>query len=232
MIDHKIAAKLSFSSYTNTMVETLRALLVDPLLRIRIFSCNVGIYANYPTLFGVDCLLYFFRVFYFTSRIFLREDDELTYGESVYGSLKTLFTPYINESHKTFCDIGSGLGKVVFFSDRVLGLNSVGIECNSTLVRVSNFLAKGLFFKRSSFLVQDFKTSMPKADIYLSPNTCLRTDSLAILGGELNCSKPGTLIFSISTPLPIKNADIIGEHLVLFSWGKATVYVQRVCDTL
>jgi hypothetical protein len=44
--------------------------------------------------------------------------------------------------------------------------------------------------------------------------------------------KPGTLIFSISMPLPLKNATLIGEHQLLFSWGLATVYVQRVCDTL
>lgn len=214
------------------MLETLKALLIDPLLRIRIFFCNGFIYMGYPSLFLIDCLLYFFRLFYFTSRLFLDEDDELTYGESVYGSLNKLIPPYLTSSHTTLCDIGSGLGKVVFFSDRVLHLNAIGIECNPVLVRVSTFLSRLFFLKRSSFVLRDFKHELPQADIYLSPNTCLRTDSLALLAACLSTAKVGTLVFSISTPLPIKNATIIGEHSVLFSWGQATVFVQRVCDTL
>lgn len=214
------------------MFQTIAALILDPLLRLRLFFKNVSTYCKYPSLFVCDCLLYVFRLFYLTPKLLIKEDEELTYGESVYGSLYGLFTPYIRSEHRTFCDIGSGFGKVVFFADRVLKLQSSGVECNAIMVNVSRVLATVFRFKRSQFLLQDFKTGLPVCDLYLSPNTCLRGTSLDRLAQQLSLTKKGTLIFSISTPLPLVNAETLGTHSVLFSWGMATVYVQRVCDTL
>lgn len=213
------------------MLETLRDLLLDPVLRIRLFTCSLGVYTQYPTLFICDCLLYFFRLFYFTSTLFSKEDNELTYGESVYGSLDTLFDIYQTPQHAIFCDIGSGLGKAVLFADKCRKLTSIGVEIKSPFISVSRILSKVFLFKRSTFLLQDFREDLPSADIYLSPNTCLSQGTLQSLTDQLS-SKPGSIVFSISEPLPFQKSELLGKHSVFFSWGKATVYVQRVCDTL
>ena len=214
------------------MLETLVALLLDPILRIRIFIWNIRIYGKCPTLFLVDFLLYFYRIFYFTYHLFSTEPEEETYGESVYASLDLIFQKVNHSSHTSFCDLGSGLGKVVFFADRVLKLNAVGIECNQNFVKISSYFKYIFRFKRSQFVVGDFKKEIPTADIYLSPNTCLTETSLALLAKVLSKKKSGTLVISISKPLPLDNADIIYQDKLLFSWGLATVFVQRVYDTL
>jgi hypothetical protein len=119
----------------------------------------------------------------------------------------------------------------VFYTDKVLGMQSVGVEIKPIFVTVSNVISVCFFFKNTSFILGNFKDTLPEADIYLVPSTCLESDTLSILADKIK-PLPGTLIFSISAPVPLNNAETLGQHFLYFSWGKATVYVQRVCDTL
>jgi len=186
---------------------------------------TIPIYIKAPFLLVLDFACFLYRLIMFTPRLFIKEPDDTTYGEVSYVALSQLarfFTP-----NSVFVDLGSGLGKPLFFMSNWYAFKSIGIERNTSYVSFSNTLKQIFFLKDVSIEQGDLYTKpLPNGDIYLVAGTCFDDDLLLHLSNSIKNQNKDVVILSTTNPLP--GFDVVYSEFLPASWGKSKLYVQKL----
>ena len=164
------------------------------------------------------------------SQGFLIPQEELTYGEAPFFTLKQIFQSVGLTAQDHLLDLGSGRGVVVLFANLFLGAKASGIEILPGLVLRSRQLAKFLKVEEKvDFIQADLREAVfPQSTVIFIAGTSFTPETIKILEAKLVNLPPGTRIVSLSFPLQNKNLTLLKKERLYFSWGKGTLFYQQV----
>ncbi|MDO8740719.1 MAG: class I SAM-dependent methyltransferase [Candidatus Woesearchaeota archaeon] len=88
-------------------------------------------------------------------KLLYKDTEKGIWGITPCEDIFNLFIKINLEKYKTFLDIGSGDGRAVLTA-ALFGINTVGIEIDDELIKVSNEIKNKLKIKNAVFLKKDF----------------------------------------------------------------------------
>ncbi len=153
---------------------------------------------------------------------------EWTYGEVSYYGLNKVFNEIPAQYLTSFMDIGSGNGKLVFFSRLLFKMNSIGIEIDSNMAFYASVLRRFFCISKVSFIHSDVKLlQLEDVAVYFFAGTCFSDETIRSILDQLNRKKHHFFVLSVSKPL--ENCDFKFNTYVpvLCSWGFDVVYIYE-----
>lgn len=205
---------LIYCTYTN-LLDILYAFKSPILLKYKILSFL------FETIFDIYIMIFKHRE--------LKKDGALTYGSTPLHTAIKIIGQVANSKTKSFLDLGSGRGNLVFTAALGHKLESTGIELIESHIYFSKLMAT--IFRKYPITIEkkDFiKEVIPQSDIIFASNTCFPPFMEILLTQKLEVMPKGTTIISLSAPLKSDKIKIYDQKQYLFSWGKGTVYFQKV----
>ncbi|OGH95620.1 MAG: hypothetical protein A2X42_00470 [Candidatus Margulisbacteria bacterium GWF2_38_17] len=159
----------------------------------------------------------------------IETNPAFTYGSTPVFSAYNILKQAGAKSGMTFLDLGSGRGNLVFVAALGFEMNSIGIEIQNRHYRISKFIYNLMKNSKVTLLKENFLTSkLPNADIIFISNTCFPSFTEILLTKKLENLKIDTILLSMSAPLLSEKIKTQAVRTYLFSWGKGTVYFQRI----
>lgn len=159
-----------------------------------------------------------------------QDDEDLTYGETLPGTAFALGKQLKLSSSDKVVELGCGRAVFAFTAALAFGCEAVGIDVVPGYIERCEQVASILGLReRTSFIHGDFRQqSIAKGSVYFVSGTCLQPQSWHQLVARLERAAPvGARAISLSKALPESRWEVLGVSKMPFTWGKATVYVQR-----
>ena len=202
-------------------------------ISIFITTLNIRYYFISIRLFIIDCLFFLSDVLVIIPNVLTwyrtaHQPIEYTYGEVSYWGINKALNEIPKNQLRSFLDLCSGKGKIIFFTSLVLKLDSTGVEISKKLIRFGNILNKLFFVKNAHFVNKDIVNySLPDVDVYFFAGTCFSTQTLDYIKSELSKKTHHFYILSTSKPFEENTYKIINYFYVPCTWGSTTLYVQE-----
>lgn len=156
------------------------------------------------------------------------ESDIFTFG---YTPLPTLYRILKKSGVKkgdNILDMGSGYGHIALFAPELFKVNCTGVEIEYVRHKLSLILKKVLLNKKTTFINGDIlKFDAHNYNIIFLNNTCYTDFMEVLLTKNLENLKIGTIAVSLSVPVKSKKYEILHKYKDFFSWGRATIYINR-----
>jgi hypothetical protein len=183
----------------------------------------------------LDILLY---VMYFFSPPFrLRKSegqdlpiafDELTYGETYYFTVRDILKKVNFKSDDVLIDVGSGRGKIVFFTSIYFRAHAAGIDILPTFINRSKYLSERLKLGHAKFILSDGRNfDFSSGTVIYLAGTCFSDSSVSLLLKSLETAPEGARIITLSYPLKADYLKLISKEKKYFSWGTSTVFFHE-----
>lgn len=161
--------------------------------------------------------------------IFPNIREELTYGEAIWSSLKKIFDFIKPEKNMILYDLGSGIGRVCFFTSIYYGLHSKGVELLPTFIKNATKVKDKYKVSNIEFIEKNWlDVDISDADIIYVAGTCLGDETINLLEKKFNTLKHNTTIISVSVDFENNDIKTIKHFYLPFSWGMADVYVSKI----
>ena len=161
--------------------------------------------------------------------IFPNIREELTYGEAIWSSLKKVFDYIKPEKEMIFYDLGSGIGRVCFFTAIKYELNSKGIELLPTFIKNANKIKDKYKINNLEFIEKNWlDIDISDADIIYIAATCLSDETIELLDNKFKTLKEDSIIVSVSVDFKNNDIETLKHFYLPFSWGMADVYVSKI----
>lgn len=193
---------------------------------------------KHPVLFKIDSRLFLkfflFSAYRYHNKFFhvqLKEKNHPPYGETLISSWIYILKRLNIDSTSSIVDLGSGRGRILFWSSVVLGINSFGLEIISTFSKFSSYLKEIYNIKNLHFVNCDlFNTNIPITEYIYCYCTAWDDETMMDIAIWLSSLKNKPKIITVSNKLSsyVDSFDIIDSFDVEFGWGKACVYVQEI----
>jgi hypothetical protein len=143
-----------------------------------------------------------------------------SYGETPISTFANLAKAADLTASDRFLDLGSGRGKLCFWSALWIGCPSVGVEQVPWFIRQSKFLA--WIFR---IPVRFHLGSMDKAD--LSNATVIYLYTMEWDEAHLIRIPKGARLITVGAPVESDRFEMVKTVSATYPWGVADVYVQR-----
>ena len=217
------------------ILQSIIPYLLDPFYKVYVFIRNLPLYFQHPLLRKIDArlfLYYFFRYpFYKFERDCYqsgRPREELTIGHTPYFSIQQIMSRVPVTKKSRFIDLGSGQGELVFYMAIRYGVPSTGIDIIQTYIQVAKRIRQQLKIANAQFLEGDvLNRDLSKYDIVWVSPTCFNEQSRTKISRQCEKLGSGAYVISISYPIESDSFEAIDYFSALFSWGQATVYIQK-----
>lgn len=154
---------------------------------------------------------------------------DLTYGETPYYSVKKIIKEIRpGGAEDLFVDLGSGIGKIVFFTALYFNLESLGIEINPALFRAADEIREKLKIKKAVFVAgnvlgEDFS----RGTIFYLHGTSWGEEVFKKLVAKFEETRPGALILSVSHPLQADFLKFVKKIKIDLNWGREPLYIYQ-----
>lgn len=183
----------------------------------------------------LDILLYFIYLFSPPFRLRNSEGkdlplsfDELIYGETYYFTARDILKKVNFKSDDVLIDLGSGRGKMVFFTSIYFRAHAIGIDILPTFINRSNYLSEKLKLEDTKFILSDGRTfDFSSGTVIYLAGTCFSDSSVSLLLKSLETAPEGSRIITLSYPLKAEYLKLISKETKYFSWGKSTVFFHE-----
>lgn len=158
-------------------------------------------------------------------------EEDLIYGETPPLTAYRLLEALQVGPRDRVVDLGCGRGTVVLVAALAFGAAGLGCEALPTFVERGRRVACSLGLSRVEFRLGDVRGGpLPQGTVYFVAGTTLRPESWRRVCARLKDTAPGTRAASLSAPLPASRWELLQRNKMPFSWGPATVYLQRRRD--
>ncbi|RAP33735.1 hypothetical protein DID75_01545 [Candidatus Marinamargulisbacteria bacterium SCGC AG-410-N11] len=217
--------------------KTISIHLKYPFFWTYLLILHFKFYSRFPKLIIIDFILFLARIcFYFVTflqTIFSlkgnKRSSEFTYGELSYHGLESIYQTLNLDPNLTIVDLGSGCGKVLFYSSLKYQVKSVGVDINGFYTYFTKLISSLLFIPVSCHCQNFLKDPLPPGDIVFVPTTCLSENTIQTLSNHISNSYPrNTIIISTSIALPTNQFLLTNRIRVIFSWGYGHIYVHKL----
>lgn len=207
------------------------------LLSCRYFVMTFRCYRSYPTFVFPWLwlkLCYLFDSPYAVSRRFLKRQkavDCYSYGETPILTLAEIMSCVEVKQSDHLFELGAGSGFTSLWLSGVKGCRVTAVERIPTFCwRLQRTLKRFKLSDRIQMLCQDYlSVDLSEATVIYLYASNLDEVTIQQLGEKVAELKAGTLIISVSFPLPNKTRlRLINTCSVRFDWGVAKVFVQKV----
>ena len=202
-------------------------------IAIFITTLNIRYYFISLRLLIIDCLFFASDVLVIIPNVLTwyrtaHQPIEYTYGEVSYWGINKALNEIPKEKLNSFIDLGSGKGKIVFFTSLVLNLRSTGVEISPKLIQLGKLLKQCFFVKNASFINEDITNfELPDVDVYFFAGTCFSDQTLNYIKQQLSLKNHHFYILSTSKPFVEECYDIVNFFYVPCTWGSTTLYLQE-----
>ena len=170
------------------------------------------------------------------------ESNTFVYGEAVLDSLSKIFSIVNPQKDEVFCDLGSGLGKVILFAAMMYPFKEcLGIELLENLHQKSVEIRQSLSEKYEpdwwdgrepseiKLIQGDFlQYDTSDVDILYSCSTCFDEEMMKNISRKAGFLKPGSRVVTLSKGLTSDKLKLIHEEDFPMSWGKSHVFIYQV----
>ncbi len=156
------------------------------------------------------------------------QPSEFTYGEISYWGINKAFNDIPKTKLNSFLDLGSGKGKLVFFTSLVFNMNTIGIEINKSFVKFAKYLKLLFNVNNAAFIHTNITNyTLPDVDVYFFAGTCFSQETLNHIKHQLHQKTHHFYIVSISNPFQKEDYRIMSHYNVPCSWGATSLYLQE-----
>ncbi|MFC1771150.1 methyltransferase domain-containing protein [Candidatus Margulisiibacteriota bacterium] len=157
------------------------------------------------------------------------DKSDLTYGETPYFTLEKVLDHIGIKNNDVFYDLGSGKGKLVYFTARRYKITAIGIEIFPSFVKTAKHIANIFTNEKCSFINDDFfNVDISDATIVFVVGTSFSYETEARLIKKILETKPGTKIITTNFPLQNQQIHRLEDFRVCFGWGMGQVFIHSV----
>lgn len=154
--------------------------------------------------------------------------ENLIYGETPYFTLYKILNYIKPTKDDIFYDLGSGVGKAVFFTNAYFKIKSIGIDIIPSFIQNSKcikqkFKLENIEFYQGNFIDFDIKNGT----IFYIAGTCFDDDMIDKITQKIKEFKTGAFVITLSYPINSPYLQLEKIFVLPYSWGKGTVYVHR-----
>jgi len=151
----------------------------------------------------------------------------LTYGETLFFSAWKVFTLAGITEKDVFYDLGSGIGKVVFFCNILYGIEAFGVEIIPTFVEYSNRIKEELAFDKVTFIEGNFlDLDISKGTVFFIVATAFDSVTRENLAEKFREVQEGTRIVTVSYILEGEHLEVKNKSTALFSGNYEEIYLH------
>ncbi len=196
-------------------------------------------YYRHPSFAKADSLI---QIFYFFTNIdrrcynFLKKfpasEVQYWYGETPLTTFDTICQALALTPQDTLYELGSGRGRLVFFTALVKQTRAVGIDLNPIFINRARRIKRWLHLSNVEFIEKSImEVDLKEASIVYLYGSAFEKEALPNLMSMLCTASKGTRIATVSFPL-IDYCDdnlfmITDTFWVRFVWGEAPVYIHQ-----
>lgn len=154
---------------------------------------------------------------------------DLIYGETPYFSIKKIIQEVRPGGEEDlFVDLGSGIGKVVFFVALNFGLPAMGIEINPALYRASLEIKDKLKIKKAVFVGGNvLEEEFPEGSIFYVHGTSWSEEVYQKLTQKFEEIKPGALVLSVTHPLTAPFLKLVKKIKIDLNWSREPLFIYQ-----
>lgn len=204
--------------------------------RVRRYEFEVNRYYHNSLFKALDLRLksrYSFRSPFDIGRSYQKLNPEKSnlylYGETPLKIYEEMAERWSVAQSSTFLELGSGIGRGLFFLSSFFHCKCIGIEWIAEFVQEAKKIAQFNRLKDVYFMCGDlFNLQYPKVDFVYLFGTCLKTAEIESLCDIFFRDMPNAKIITVSYPLSFynKNFHTLDEFQGDFEFGKTTLYLN------
>lgn len=156
------------------------------------------------------------------------QTDSLIYGSTPLFTAMRILHSAGAEQKKSFIDLGSGRGALVFAARIGWGMAASGVELQTKHLWFSQTYQKLLRLDKILFAQADLlKYPVESGGILFVATTCFPEFMEILLTKKLEKLTMNTVVVTLSSPLKSDQFDLFSTQRLWFSWGRGTVFFQR-----
>jgi SAM-dependent methyltransferase len=161
------------------------------------------------------------------------QENLYLYGETPLNVYEEFSKKWNISEKDTFLELGSGIGRGLFFLASFFHCKCIGVEWVSEYVNQAKKIAKFNNLKDVYFVRSDiFEIKFPQVNYIYLFGSCLKTEEILSLCSKFKLQTPNAKIITVSFPLSFydESFEIIDELLVEYEFGKTSVYLNKITN--
>ena len=162
----------------------------------------------------------------------LTAHEELTYGETLIGSIPNIINGVKITEKDVFYELGSGTGLMSFFVNQYTHAKKIiGIDIIPGFIKTAKDIVKKFDLKNIYFYECDYlQKNMGDGTIFFTTLTCCSDEDIAQLLEKLDTLPNGIILITVTRPIISPKYKLIKAKIELFSWTYDRVYYFEKVD--